>query len=752
MLFRVLVEQLLLHTVAKETRCDALLILKFIIRKTSVENLEALITLICSKLMTNVTENEHLIMVSQVVSAQIDRLSPSSSMIPLAITSLNFDSSSFKTFFFDHKVDAYDLRLISDYLSSSVHVGASLFPLIRLEKILDNSPQTIQKDTAADLCHNIRMHNNTSNGKTEIKQTLARLQSKIQLLETGAYDDLSNTHQATSEVMYIGYEVALDYLQEAVFSLNYECAERAIDACGKLISLSDDVSNHLMNLRFLKKSYNLPPRSPKLDLMNDESFWHAAGKTEDEWVSSFTLFLLKTFDDSFFQTLDRVLMEDSVFAKTMIPYLIHLPLLEERLSQGKLIETQLATRRLISKQFQSFFNSAQPGDEFIVKIMSDVIYFLATYERNSSLEWLDLNYLQISKCASISKMHLDGLFNLERWFIYLDNQLQDINFSIGDSLLTFYKGLGDQDGFLGAISALDVTDFPIESLIIQKNEHDCHWENICRIQDSALQVGTVTDPSILHKYLGKSGYYHILREMVAGSKDVHYESLWRLGNWDLPLTVSQKSQTIHESLYSSLKYFDQHRDGLESAHIATAGLICFEGKSNLIFIEMQEARNLSSDLISSSEIFCTWDRRTALLTNKFAFQDMEMILSYRTRMLISLTRGENSLAPGHLLDSVNDYLARHLLEVSALAIEADDEIISRTSLARYSKLISLNGTSERNWRAKLLSYKLEWMCGDKSIALKYINQLTSCSTEVPIITQAEVAHLGGEWSRETRAL
>ena len=102
----------------------------------------------------------------------------------------------------------------------------------------------------------------------------------------------------------------------------------------------------------------------------------------------------------------------------------------------------------------------------------------------------------------------------------------------------------------------------------------------------------------------------------------------------------------------------------------------------------------------------------------------------RTRILVSLTRGQEALPLTSRWESANAYLSRHLLNIANRAMGDGNEILARSSLLLYSDYFRKE-TTLIDFDYSVASLKLEWSSSEKIIALKYVNHLL-LSKDLPL--------------------
>jgi hypothetical protein len=704
------------------------------------------------------TKSENSFQIYESILQMLSLIPRSSKSIRIAIASLDSKNPQCISIFSDYMVDPFDVNIISKLMDLSSKYGIlSIYPVLRLLEIFDLKDRSLSLSSySAILLNTLEKLSQARFINDERKCLLSKLMIKIQLFSGNISKHADGDLPTPSEnQLYIGYELALTYLQELVFSSEYGIAEIAIDICGRLLSLSADVALFLCDLDILKKPIMLIHHIPVIGTLDNDLLWNSNGRDQDTWVLDFVSALLESFEcDEVFNVSTSLLIVDSVYARLMIPYIIHQQLLKERLSQEFEKTLNAPYRMILSKNIQRLFSSATENDSYIVKLFLEVINFLNQTDRN---DWLELNYFQISKCALFTSNYLHGLYYIERWFSDTYQMTSENANMFENSLLDCYKGLGDKDGFEGAISVLDVTGYELSELLHQKNEHASNWDKICKIQDATLQINDSSTLFPLLNALGKSGYFHILQQLVLQTNKTHYESLWRLGKWELPCTKPSIKTSYDEYIYFTLKYLEQAPTLLDlqlsiSERLKSPSINYLK---MLPFLEIQESLSFYAiDFSSVDMIFDCWDLRTDVLLKNYNFQEIEGIFATRTRMLTIITRGQESLPEGNIRKSIDQYFAKHLLKFVEMAIDADAEILARTSLYLFKTFFNECENEDYKWNYSILCYKLEWSSSDKLLAFKYVNNLVDKmnTTNVSLSNQAEGLCLCGKWAQEIRAL
>lgn len=756
MIFRAVVEQLISCTRFFEAYENALQLLTFVVLNVNLKIIDENLIMICSKLVSNFAHDFHpfLDFIKNIFQLMNNL---SGNRIHLAISVFNHKFPKFESLFSKFNVDPYDILNLSKVVEIAVRYShINIYPLLRIESLLDDYSACFRQiPMAFSLLQNLKRLLKSPSIENSVKNVLHRLILKFNIQFKWISQYRENDYLLEKHSIYTGFRVALDYLKDMIFSTNFKLSEIAIDTCGRLLSLSDEISEYMKDMDILKRPLEVLSPSHIADKIDNQSIWHSNGRTESQWILIFTSSLLRSFDkDNIFGgLLANLLLVDPDFATLMLPYIIHYQLHKEReiCSKKTLTANNLQYRQILSSQFKIFFSSATKNDGYIVRHFLDTIYFLNSIE-DDSLPWLELDYFSISNAALLTSSYLDGLFNIEKWFAS-DKSSADVANIVDHSLLECYKGINDKDAFHGALSVIDVSKCELPDLLQQKHEHDSHWESICKIQDARLQIEHCAEESVLFNALSKSGYFHIIQKMGARTKNTHYESLWKLGAWDLPCSTINSTQ--NEDIYFCLK-------NLESGNVYLKDFIAEKFMSSklkyismLPLLEINESLSfLDNSTTYADKMLKAWDKRLEILKETYPFEDIEPLLASRTRILTSMTKVKELGTSPELLVSLDDYFATHLLQVSELAITSGAEIFARKSLALFSENFLGDNIRKYAWKYKLASYKLEWIAGNKLIALKYIKNLANDMdlNNISPLNQAEVYYLCGKWTDESRAL
>ncbi|KAL1781773.1 serine-protein kinase ATM [Sigmodon hispidus] len=376
----------------------------------------------------------------------------------------------------------------------------------------------------------------------------------------------------------------------------------------------DPMLTYLQPFRTSRKKFLEVPRFDKEDVLeglDDVNLWVPQSESHDIWIKTLTCAFLDSggIKSEILQLLKPLCEVKTDFCQTVLPYLIHDVLLQDRHDSW---------RTLLSTHVRGFFTScfkhlpqtsrsATPASsdsepEYFLRCCLDkksqrtmlaVVDYMRRQKRPSSgtafddAFWLDLNYLEVAKVAQSCAAHFTALLYAE---IYSDKKSmeeqekrsstfeeesqgttisslsekskEETGISLQDLLLEIYRSIGEPDSLYGCGGGKMLQ--PLTR--IRTYEHEAMWGKALVTYDLETTISSSTRQSGIIQALQNLGLSHILsiylkgldhenREWCAELQELHYQAAWRNMQWDLCGSANQEIEgaSYHESLYNALQ-------------------------------------------------------------------------------------------------------------------------------------------------------------------------------------------------------
>ncbi|KAJ3326194.1 hypothetical protein HDV06_000070 [Boothiomyces sp. JEL0866] len=726
--------------------------------QTLVETMEGIITISTSYLM-------------------IDQAEMKQNML---LVGLDPEVEQFKSLFTKFNVKLDNISILTNWLMSlDLNSFLSKSPFLRMSKALD-SLENIGFIREFDKQESI-----IKKLKEIIQSPDSRLQS-IKPIAAETFAKLMNHFRVSYQVYdqfeyipdnsdcYIGCKVALEKLFSYLFHSELDtvyCCFSVLSTIGSLIDsqpafaeLDEAIKGHL-NLFQSNQQLSISTLRdyPSID---DRAIWKSAGKSKDEWVNTFANSLLNSFDyPDFFMFLGPMFEIQPQFAIAMLPYLVHYILSTEVSSAPN--QSKYIIKDILSQDIKEFF-SATTEDNIIAKtILLDIIIFL--FKTKPSIpyhQWLDLDFVTVAKASLEIRNHLSTIYFVEQYYSQ-NKRVDPLPSVIWQFLLDGYRGLHDTDGFHGTISSLDSNGINFLDLIQQKEAYDKEWLKLFSFQDALHQVnnpGSYSEDLI--EILANSGHYQTVHQLSINStctdKELDkYGCMWRLGQWSTDIVGKDfKVGGNSNSDFYHLLYQLEHSSNISKLYQDIDGCLISHSSlfsnfpNSISILEIKEILHYKegSDEMLHRDIFDIWDARMGSLLKEYKFDDLEQILAIRTRVMDILLNGKEKLGTssvGYL--PLQNFFKKHLFLVADLAIENKNLVLARNSELQLEKIHNLSLLDLI--KTKILSIKIEWARGHKTVAMKFFDSLLKSTIEDRTVNSSlkvEMLHLYGMWSKLSR--
>ncbi|KAJ3261955.1 hypothetical protein HK103_003798 [Boothiomyces macroporosus] len=686
---------------------------------------------------------------------------------------------------FKQLIDKYDVKISSISFLTNWLIGLDLnsfvskSPFLRLSKALDCKENI-------EIIKEFKKQNPLMN---KLKEILDSEDSRLLEIKGIAAENIAKLtyyfkmdyqvenpfeHISDDSECYEGCKVVLEKLFEYLFHPDLEtveCAFNVLSAIGPLdesqlaiAELNQSTKGHL-DLFNTKGSQSVTTvrEYPSVD---DHTVWKSAGKSKEQWITNFTNALLNSFEyPDFFLYLGPMFEKQPQFAESILPYLVHYVLsVELRDAPNK---TKLVIKDILSQDINQFFSDHSDENSLAKTILLEMIIFLfKTKPLVPYHQWLDLDFMNLAKAALDIQNHLGSIYFVELYFSLKIN-VNPPPTQIWQYLLDGYRGLHDTDGFHGTISSLDSDGISFLDLIQQKEAYDKDWMKLFSFRDALHQIQNPGSCSTdIIESLANSGHYQTVHQLTHNSKlseeDIDaYGCMWRLGQWSTDIVGNEaKVGTNANNDFYHLLYQLEHSSNISKLyHDIDHALIAYSKLNNsfqdaISILELKEMvrYKCEADVMGNSNLFDVWKSRMANLLDEHKFDDLEQVLSIRTRAMNVLLHGKEKLQSDSVsYQPLRDFFKSHLSFVADLAINNNNLVLARNcelqleNLDTHSVLDSI--------KTKILSIKIEWARGHKTVAMKFFDNLlksTINDTEVDAAFKVEMLHLYGMWSRDSR--
>jgi ataxia telangiectasia mutated family protein len=283
----------------------------------------------------------------------------------------------------------------------------------------------------------------------------------------------------------------------------------------------------------------------------DQSAFPTNNKTVSVWIRDLAVSLCQMASrDPILGSLPKLLLDIDRLAERLFPYILHLVLLEEFDGERKI-------REVMSEASLSWFDDCDSIRAPYVQIWIQAILYLRSQPTPKEVtrvdrdRWLEIDYLQAARAATVCGMHRSALLfaetssgqpvmksSLRRASVFVDAPELPI-----DLQLSIYKNLDEPDSFYGVdrgsslSSVLDRLDYEgdgVKSLLFRGPRLDSQIRRSNMIE-SADSRGVVKSlimlnmNSITHSLLSNDQFKDIGDDVV----DSTLHTARKLGQWDI---------------------------------------------------------------------------------------------------------------------------------------------------------------------------------------------------------------------------
>ncbi|KAK6361624.1 Serine/threonine-protein kinase tel1 [Orbilia blumenaviensis] len=282
------------------------------------------------------------------------------------------------------------------------------------------------------------------------------------------------------------------------------------------------------------------------------------------WVKQVTIWLSSNIqDDSISVNLRPLLLSVDDFSEKALPYLLHIVLLEQILSNQNQVRVQ------VSSFFADCFSNCSPDVTPYISVLLEGVLYLRTQripdEATASErdDWIEIDYRDAARAAASC-----NLFKIALMFVELHVSHTGKPFDDSDLLLKIYQNTGEPDSYYGVQKTQTLKSvmqrFAFEndgwkSLSFQGarlENHMLHLPPGNPIFDAETGIGTVNALSAIG--LNALSFSTLQSQGEAGGggggghEDNTFQTAWKLEQWDLPCPDSYTSNSsgIYKALQS----------------------------------------------------------------------------------------------------------------------------------------------------------------------------------------------------------
>lgn len=548
------------------------------------------------------------------------------------------------------------------------------------------------------------------------------------------------------------YQFILDYLYNSFFSDSQVIAEIAFKVfC--VFSSSPDVAPAYKQMPSAIQECTRPFKKEgvvktPLDKQIFDCDWHESIPNE-VWLANLIYGMIDTFlAEESVSLLKPMVSVDHRFSIAILPHLFVLVLYNQSIIKQHAV-------RILTKKINSFFSNVMENDIFIVKTLLRSIYFVEEQNPDPSRPILDLDCTCLANLSIEYGYYCECLAWIERRTI--THGLVERG-SIGGLLMKIYDGIGDDDGYEGALTLLEIGKMPIAELSLEIAMHEKKWNSVWKRQDALLQTNPQASNDTLLRSMASSNSFSTLElasrnQRFPNENDDGYHALWRLSRWsnlDI-MDGSAPNYTHNQAIFRFLKAFELSssdsalRNGLDrhigmiSDHLVTNA----DYINNAMYLEIFEALHFHLDKSEEAQwLICRWDQRILAIKELLTFAQLQSLYYMRSQLLWTMVCGNSDVPASPLAQ----YFERHIQMLFNTAIIESDEICARNSLAIMKKMV---GGSIAYSDLLQFDCSVEWTFGEKKIALKYLKTLIG-SPELSNDRLISVLHKCGKWSMELK--
>ncbi|XP_067140412.1 serine-protein kinase ATM [Centruroides vittatus] len=414
------------------------------------------------------------------------------------------------------------------------------------------------------------------------------------------------------------------------------------------------------------------PNNEFINKIKDESLWSPDNITYNEWIKQLVTSLLNAniSEDEVIQQLEPICAIEVRFCEKILPYLIHLILLQKKDDICNIISSQIKMffvkhcnhikcQKPLLWQQSIPTSSNQNLSVYLckssVQIMLNVIHHLRCNQKfnNSNSTawdnqfWLDINYLHIAQAAQYCFAPFTSLLYIEIWFDTRMREKRSNSFEFNienpkspespDSpvmlavshsdpenavlahklLRKAYNCIGEADGEYGCQN-LDINGASSQiNYYIQEKQ----WDRLLSLQD--IYLSESSDKSNILKAMKNFGLFNIMKiyidsiiekgnEISEELIEYQNECAWRLSQWNIS-DLNNIDVGFNQSLYRSLtsllsKDQDSFEENLNSG--------CYAVVKNFQQLNLESARSVYPELCKLKMLNIVQDYSNILWKNE----------------------------------------------------------------------------------------------------------------------------------------
>lgn len=635
----------------------------------------------------------------------------------------------------------------------------------------------------------------------------------------GCINLLSGYSDPVMCVMALAGQILSDYLLDYNINVVKAASQTLLNlmSCQKANALHSTKSNSkCIDSKKISPFIPIQPTKPTPSLssdtiklvsfIQDDEIWFPSGGIQHErWISRLASSLFCSLsDDDVFNDFASLCEVKTSFAEEMLPVLFYLGL-----NHSMEIGHQLCAR--LAQFFENHSNAVSLANDTIlteadsknillskpsVQCMLNVVNFVRLKkdgERKKNMI-LKLNYLHVASAAQYCSAYLSSIMFLELWcndanrleydgsgIPYIDfiSECEPSNGKVLQNLLLkAYEQIGDNDAMYGCGSSI------LLNPMAKVNEYKLTgmWDKVLLNYDVKLSCSKGKDGvKGLVDSLHSSRLYHMLNVFVESQphdqKDeflsAQFECMWRLGQWNSPLSSDTKVKGFAWGQYSALQAVSD-KNSSRVHECITEGRLCV--LDNLAHSSLENCKNIYKpmsqlqllkeieDFVNSDDLLGLWNnwKNQDTLPHSDIFL-LETTRAQRVTLLqIALKEQENhQTRVPKMSSSIFQYLTDYYLDTAELARKDGQIQIAEQWLHSLSLIPGISEDDTRKLR--LQEAQLAWSSvkglrdGTNLVARNLLRSLIKdvqvaekeSRSRSKLLPQALILY--GKWMAETRS-
>lgn len=362
-------------------------------------------------------------------------------------------------------------------------------------------------------------------------------------------------------------------------------------------------------------------------------------KSVSAWIRGFAIALCNTSsEDPILGALSNLLQGIEHMAEKLLPYILHLVLLDE-------FDGDRKVRGCVSSAYMSWFEACDSSTAPYIRVLIESILYLRSQPvpkevtRVDRDHWLEIDFLQASQAADTCGMYRSALLFAEtssgqpvvkqstrRSSVMVEAPRIPMNLQ-----LSIYKNLDDPDSFYGVeresslASVLDRLEYEgdgVKSLLFRGARLDSQMRRVNAFEpaDSRGTVKsliTLNMNSVTHSLLSSDQFHDIGADVVEST----LHTARKLGQWDIkaPETNHTEASTLFKAFQGLhfAKSAAEAKDNFERQLLATMSFIAGQSSSSVptkIRLRTLGALTEADEVLRaerSEHLLDTWDRMKA---------------------------------------------------------------------------------------------------------------------------------------------